>query len=113
MIDWVHFTPWTSLAGGILIGAAAIMPWLAKEKRRVDARFAELAKAEPGVRFERVIEEGEPAVRILACAAKAPESMIAISSHGRTGISLWVYGSVAEKVLQAATCPVLVVRHTS
>lgn len=25
MIDWVHFTPWTSLAGGILIGAAAAM----------------------------------------------------------------------------------------
>ena len=25
MIDWAHFTPWTSLAGGILIGAAAAM----------------------------------------------------------------------------------------
>lgn len=32
MIDWAHFTPWTSLAGGVLIGAAAAMLWLLNGK---------------------------------------------------------------------------------
>ncbi len=36
--------------------------------------------------------------------------LIVMSSHGRSGISRWVYGSVAEKVLRGATCATLVVR---
>ena len=32
MIDWAYFTPWTSLAGGVLIGAAAAMLWLLNGK---------------------------------------------------------------------------------
>jgi hypothetical protein len=32
MIDWAHFAPWTSLAGGMLIGAAAAMLWLLNGK---------------------------------------------------------------------------------
>ena len=36
--------------------------------------------------------------------------LIVMSTHGRGGISRWVYGSVAEKVLQAAPCPVLLIR---
>lgn len=35
---------------------------------------------------------------------------IAMSSHGRSGFGRLVYGSVAEKVLQGATCPVLLIR---
>jgi len=35
-----------------------------------------------------------------------------MGNHGRTGISRWVYGSVSEKVLQAARVPVLIARHT-
>jgi nucleotide-binding universal stress UspA family protein len=36
-----------------------------------------------------------------------------MGSHGRTGFSRWMFGSVSEKVLQAAKCPVLIARHTS
>lgn len=35
---------------------------------------------------------------------------IAMSTHGRSGLGRLVYGSVAEKVLQDATCPVLLIR---
>jgi nucleotide-binding universal stress UspA family protein len=36
--------------------------------------------------------------------------MIIMSTHGRGGVSRWVYGSVADRVLQAAACPVLLIR---
>ena len=36
--------------------------------------------------------------------------MIVMSTHGRSGVSRWVYGSVAERVLQGASCPILLLR---
>jgi nucleotide-binding universal stress UspA family protein len=39
--------------------------------------------------------------------------LIAIATHGRSGVSRWVFGSVTQKVMQAAPAPMLVVRpHT-
>jgi nucleotide-binding universal stress UspA family protein len=36
--------------------------------------------------------------------------LIAIATHGRSGVSRWVFGSVTQKVIQAAPVPVLVIR---
>jgi nucleotide-binding universal stress UspA family protein len=36
--------------------------------------------------------------------------LIVVGSHGRQGISRWVVGSVAERIVRHADCPVLVVR---
>jgi len=36
--------------------------------------------------------------------------LVAMSSHGRTGVSRWVHGSVTEKVLQGASCATLIIR---
>jgi nucleotide-binding universal stress UspA family protein len=47
---------------------------------------------------------------IVEYAAQASADLIVTSSHGRSGVSRWVYGSVAERVLQHASCPVLVLR---
>jgi nucleotide-binding universal stress UspA family protein len=47
---------------------------------------------------------------ILEVAEKERVDLIVMSTHGRSGISRWVYGSVAAKVLQAAHCPVFLVR---
>ncbi len=44
-------------------------------------------------------------------AAANQVDLIVMSSHGRTGLSRWVHGSVTEKVLQAAPCATLVVRR--
>ncbi len=48
---------------------------------------------------------------ITSYASREKIDMIVMSSHGRSGISRWVYGSVAEKVLRSACCATLVVRH--
>ena len=56
--------------------------------------------------------EGPVAEAIIGYAADADADMIVMSTHGRGGLSRWVYGSVADRVLQAAPCPVLLVRAT-
>lgn len=53
---------------------------------------------------------GPPADTIIDFANEQQIDLIAMSSHGRSGISRWVYGSVAEKVMRGATCATLIMR---
>ena len=53
---------------------------------------------------------GEPAEEIIAYAEDVKADLIAMCTHGRTGLARWAYGSVAEKVMRHAHCPVLLVR---
>ena len=56
------------------------------------------------------VELGAAADTILAVAACEQTDLIAMSTHGRSGIRRWVLGSAAEKVLHAASTPVLLIR---
>lgn len=56
------------------------------------------------------VGEGLPAERIVEEAAKEPATLIAMSTHGRSGPARWLLGSVADKVLHATTDPLLLVR---
>jgi len=98
---------------GVEAGDSKLRNWHAKERKRMESEFDAIEKAEPGIKFSRVFVEGDPATRILERVEKEPASVIAMGSHGRTGFSRWMFGSVSEKVLQAAKCPVLIARHTS
>ncbi len=53
---------------------------------------------------------GMVAETIIDCAEENDVDLIVMCSHGRTGFSRWVYGSIAEKVLRGARCDTLVVR---
>lgn len=53
---------------------------------------------------------GEPATAIVDYATREGVDLIVMSTHGRTGLARWAYGSVAHKVLQAIPCAVLVIR---
>lgn len=59
------------------------------------------------VRVEAVV--GEAASTIIENAKEQQVDAIIMSTHGRSGINRWLFGSVTQKVLQGATCPVLVV----
>ena len=52
---------------------------------------------------------GDPAHAVLDRAEKGDVDLIVVGSHGREGISRWVMGSVAERIVRHAHCPVLVV----
>lgn len=63
-----------------------------------------------GLTVRSDIRFGDPAEEIVDYAKENNISMIVMCTHGRSGISRWVYGSVAERVLRAAPTPVLLVR---
>jgi len=77
------------------------------EKRHLE-RVAETL-ARHGAHVETRVLGGEPADAILALALEVRPSLIALSTHGRTGVERWVRGSVAERLLQRATFPLLLV----
>jgi nucleotide-binding universal stress UspA family protein len=52
---------------------------------------------------------GDPAHEVLRYAARHQIALIVVGTHGRTGVSRVLLGSVAERVTRGATCPVLVV----
>ena len=56
------------------------------------------------------VGEGQAASMIVDQAEQAEGTLIAMCTHGRSGISRWVLGSVAEKVLNATNNPLLVIR---
>lgn len=53
---------------------------------------------------------GQPAEEIISYAGENGCELIVMSTHGRSGIGRWVYGSVADKVLRGSATPVLLVR---
>jgi nucleotide-binding universal stress UspA family protein len=59
------------------------------------------------------VDTGSVAEIILAVAEREQMDLIAMSTHGRSGVRRWVLGSVAEKVLHAASTPVLLIRSGS
>ena len=61
--------------------------------------------------FEVAVTKGTVAETILDYAAEHQIDMIVMSSHGRTGLQRWVYGSVAEKVLRSACCATTIIRE--
>jgi len=63
------------------------------------------------VKWEILDQMGEPADVITDVATKLPVDLIVMVTHGRRGLARLVEGSVAEKVLRNAPCPVLAVRQ--
>ena len=55
-------------------------------------------------------KEGLAAGEILAIARQTPDTMIAMCTHGRSGVQRWALGSVTERVVRHSENPVLVVR---
>ena len=81
------------------------------ELRQAHGRRA-LADRLAGLGFQQALIHvcvGDPAARITALAREIGASLVVVPSHGRTGLSRAVLGSVAEQVARFAPCPVLVV----
>lgn len=77
-------------------------------------KLDQLRPMDPSVFPERrLVVSGEPVTEILRRAEEERCEMIVMGTHGRTGLRHLLMGSVAERVLREAPCPVLTVRaHT-
>lgn len=63
-----------------------------------------------GVKVQSEVVSGRAAETIAEYATKNEIDLIAIATHGRSGVSRWVWGSVADRVLRSSCTPVLMVR---
>ncbi|MBQ9026265.1 MAG: universal stress protein [Methanobrevibacter sp.] len=64
---------------------------------------------EEDVKITPIIKEGSPAKSILDVASEQGVDLIVIGSSGKSGFDRFILGSVSEKVVHAAKCPVLIV----
>ncbi len=78
----------------------------ASAQERMTSMVEGLQKKSPGCKGEVVM--GEPVDTIVEYARSVPADLIIISTHGAKGLEKILLGSVAERVVQRAPCPVLV-----
>jgi nucleotide-binding universal stress UspA family protein len=76
-------------------------------RKRMAAAVQEFFKNFP--KLETRVELGSPAEKIVETAKQEKIDMIIMGAHGRTGLDRVIFGSVADKVLQSAPCPVLTI----
>lgn len=79
-------------------------------KARAFVDDAKKKAADAGIQSEGMVVEGEAYLVINDIAKKVNADLIVMGSHGRTGMKRLLMGSVAEKVIGYAPCPVLVAR---
>ena len=81
-----------------------------RHKSRLDEFIAEkIAGAGADLKIRSVVDAGQPFGAIIDCAEKESIDLIVMSSHGRSGLSRMIIGSVTDRTLRGASCPVLVV----
>jgi len=80
-----------------------------EESRKNLAEF--VRKNLAGLPVQTAFLEGRPFVEIIRYARDKKIELVVISTHGRTGLQHALFGSVAEKVVRKAPCPVLVVKR--
>jgi nucleotide-binding universal stress UspA family protein len=84
-------------------------------KREIDQHKLELDEflvdrdVKPDLNLRKLVEPGVPSGAIIAFAERENCDLIVMSSHGRSGLSRLLVGSVTEQILRKSPCPVLVV----
>jgi nucleotide-binding universal stress UspA family protein len=102
------------LATGIAPPAAGELPARIKEESTVylQTKIKQL-QAEGVEKISFVVVEGTAPEAIIDLARDTANAMIAMSTHGRSGIGRWVLGSVADRVVSYCGDPVLLIRPTA
>ncbi|MEZ5064461.1 MAG: universal stress protein [bacterium] len=78
--------------------------------RRVEQRMRELFGSSRYAGHRSTVAFGAPAAEIASYAEQTGIDLIVLPSHGRTGMKRLLIGSVAERVVRLAHCPVLVLK---
>jgi nucleotide-binding universal stress UspA family protein len=107
----------SSLSHYVVAGeATARVPYTEQEIQQMEkAATAYLRKAgkslrDKGAKMKNIVVTGQAAEEILKAAEELDVDFIAMSSHGRSGLSRWAFGSVTDRVVRGGSKPVLVVK---
>jgi nucleotide-binding universal stress UspA family protein len=116
-IEVILFQVISSLSHYVIAGEASVqVPYTDREVTQIKRKVKEyLEKAGEGLRSIKVtvktqVATGKAAEEIIKAAEELKVDLIAMSTHGRSGLSLLTFGSITGKVLRTSSVPVLVVR---
>jgi nucleotide-binding universal stress UspA family protein len=79
-------------------------------REQLQKMLSEVLPTDPAVGYEHRLVIGSPATAIVYLAERENVAMIVMPTHGRTGLTRVLMGSVAEEVVRKAKCPVLTVK---
>jgi universal stress protein A len=77
----------------------------------LEKMLSEVKPDDPSVKFTHRMVVGDPATEIVRVAQEEQADLIVMGTHGRTGLTRLLMGSVAEAVIRRAPCPVLTYRE--
>lgn len=80
-----------------------------ERRKRLDALAADIQKVD-GIKADATLRIGSAAREIIDYAKENKADCIVIATHGHTGFTHLLFGSVAEKIVRTSPCPVLTVR---
>jgi nucleotide-binding universal stress UspA family protein len=113
----LHVVDQTYLAGTpeLYVANPELAKLLDEQWRSCNAQLQHAAAhlRKEGLRVRSLINRGAPAPVIVDTAKRTATDLIIMATHGRTGVAHALIGSVAEKVVRTASCPVLTVRHAA
>lgn len=83
-----------------------------KMQRQAERYLSRIAKRlnKKGIKVRTEVLLGDPAHEIVSFTEENGGDLIIMASHGRSGVSRWTHGSVAERIFRASKVPVLTVR---
>lgn len=102
--------PGYTFPDGSVVASARMMQELADQVARHLGEWRKSAEALGAARVSTATSVGEPAAEIVSHAAAKGVDLLVLGTHGRTGLEHALMGSVAERVVRHAQCPVLTVR---
>ena len=109
---YVHEPPYVGPDPDPYVVSASFRLLFAERRRLAGEQMGSLENrlARRRAKCRAVIGEGRPADEIIAAARKQKANLIVMASRGRTGAKRLLLGSVAERVVRGAPCPVLTLR---
>ena len=92
----------------VFAGGLALTPRVQESRAAAESALEQVAAGREAVRSTR---EGPAFLEIVRYAKENDIDLIVIGTHGRSGLAHVMLGSVAERVVRKAPCPVMTVRH--
>ena len=97
----------------IAVGQSRFLSTLAEDSMQSSETYLKrIAPTFDGTEVKRTVDKGRAAEIIIDKGAADTGMLIAMATHGRSGVNRWLMGSIAEKVLRATANPLLLIRAT-
>jgi nucleotide-binding universal stress UspA family protein len=94
------------------LGERLVPEAVGKEEKQAQKYLGKIAKTleAKGIKVSTEVLMGKPAEEIIIYSHRMNCDLIIMASHGRSGLSRWAHGSVADRVFKATTVPILMIK---